>query len=299
MPTVVQFTHPGKEHGPDKDDPNFTSWNTGPHKRKFLVSKGTYVDNEGAVLSGRITFWGEWEPPSSVKALKQPNQNQFYPNWLHKPLLPSTLPTPKRKTDSSASCCKGDGKSYQNTDPFVFGNCFKYFVCQQYRPSTLNPTQLARLDKGSIIIFGSKAQQDAISFFQIDTVFVVADYLDYDTRFADALVDGRVPDTYRKIVYNMAFPEPTPYSLPLRLYFGATQQNPIHDMYSFVPAKPYGGELVGFPRVRIKERPYITDNLSQGYKTTRISSLTEGYTIWNELRQLSREAGCVETVTIN
>ena len=296
MLSVVQFTHPGPEHGHDRNNPGIKSWNTGPHKRKFLLSKGTYVDKYDSVSSGQITFWGEWEPPSTVQALTQPQKNPLYPKWLHRPYLPSKIPSPINQSTSCGGC---HGGSYQNTDPFVFGSCFKYFVCQQYRPSTMNPTKLAKLDKGSIVIFGSKGQQDGEPFFQIDTVFVVGGYLDYDTRYADALIDERVPKTYREIVYKMGFPEPTQQSLKLRLYFGATLQNPIHGMYSFVPAKPFSGERIGFPRIRIKDKPYITKNLSQGYKMTGINSLTEGNEIWKELRQLSRDSGCVEAVTIH
>lgn len=296
MLQVVQFTHPGQEHGHDKHDPHIKSWNTGSHKRKFLLSKGSYVNTDDTISSGMITFWGEWEPPSSVRPLRQPNNNPLYPRWLHKPLLPSSIPTPKAQSTSCGGC---QGGSYQNTDPFVFGSCFKYFVCQQYRPSTMNPTKLANLDKGSIVIFGSKGHQGNNSFFQIDTVFVVADYLEYDTRNADALIDDRVPDIYREIVYKMAFPEPTVVSLKLRLYFGATYANPLNGMYSFAPAKPYTRGAEGFPRIQIRDKPYITDNLSQGYKTTPMRTLAESYSVWSEVRELSRRAGCVEAITIH
>jgi hypothetical protein len=97
----------------------------------------------------------------------------------------------------------------------------------------------------------------------------------------------------------MAFPNPTKSSLKLQLYFGATYSNPYNGMYSFVPAKRYNGENVGFPRVRITDKPYITDNLSQGFKTTEINSTTESYLVWKELRQISRATGCVEVVTIH
>jgi hypothetical protein len=211
-------------------------------------------------------------------------------------MLPSTIPKSRVQGDSGGSC---QGGSYQNTDPFVFGSCFKYVVCQQYRPSTMNPTKLARLDKGSVILFGSKGQFNGDPLFQIDTIFVVADYLEYDTRNADALIDERVPDTYREIVYKMAFPEPTKVSMKLRLYFGATYDNLCHGMYSFIPAKPYTREMIGFPRIQIMDKPYITNNLSQGYKTSQMITVDESYAVWTEIREISREAGCVEAVVIH
>jgi hypothetical protein len=97
----------------------------------------------------------------------------------------------------------------------------------------------------------------------------------------------------------MAFPEPTEVPLKLRLYFGATYDNPLHGMYSFVPAKPYKQGEEGFPRIRMKNKPYITDNLSQGYKTTGMQSLDKIYVVWSEIRELSRGSGCVEAVTIS
>ena len=163
----------------------------------------------------------------------------------------------------------------------------------------MNPTNLASLDKGSIVLFGSKGHQEDSSFFQIDTVFVVADYLEYNTRNADALIDNRVPKAYREIVYKMALPEPTTVPLNLRLYFGATYNNPINGMYSFAPAKPYIMGAEGFPRIQIKDKPYITNNLSQGYKTTQLLTLNESYAVWTEVRELSRDSGCVEAVTIS
>jgi len=45
MPKIVQFTHPGKEHGHDKGNPNLKSWNTEAHRRKFLKAEGEYVSN--------------------------------------------------------------------------------------------------------------------------------------------------------------------------------------------------------------------------------------------------------------
>jgi len=51
----------------------------------------------------------------------------------------------------------------------------------------------------------------------------------------------------------MAFPVPIPYSMRLRLYFGAAYTNQTRGMYSFVPAKPYKGDDIGFPRIIIKK----------------------------------------------
>jgi hypothetical protein len=63
--SIVQFTHPGSEHGPDKGQKT-KSWNNGDHKRKFLSSKGVFVGPAGGKEKGDLCFWGEWEPPSKI-----------------------------------------------------------------------------------------------------------------------------------------------------------------------------------------------------------------------------------------
>jgi hypothetical protein len=96
-----------------------------------------------------MVFWGEWEPPSNVKKLSS-EPTKFFPQWLHSPYLPSILP-------NSA----GYQQSYQNTDPCVFDGQFKFLVCKQFKPKNRTLTPLAKLEKGSIILFGSTANQNS------------------------------------------------------------------------------------------------------------------------------------------
>lgn len=56
MPKIVQFTHPGSEHKPDSKNGNRKVWNTGNHKRKFLLSKGSYID-DNKLKVGDLIFW--------------------------------------------------------------------------------------------------------------------------------------------------------------------------------------------------------------------------------------------------
>lgn len=147
MPKIVQFTHPGDEHKPDIKEGNHKSWNQSRHKRKFLLANGQYLEN-GIIQEGRLIFWGECEPPSFVQKLSS-KPNGFYPQWLHEPYLPSELPQ-----------SPGYQKSYQNTDPCVFDGVFKYFVCKQFKPKNRFLTSLARLERGSMILFGATANQN-------------------------------------------------------------------------------------------------------------------------------------------
>ena len=163
MPHIVQFTHPGLEHRPDKRNGDHKSWNRGCHKRKFMLADGMYVrGNE--INEEKLLFWGEWEPPSKVEKLLK-SESKFFPKWLHRPYLPNILPT-----------SRGYQESYQNTDPCVFGDSFKYFVCKQFKAKNGQLTKLAKLEKGSLILFGSTANQnkkDAFFQFQKQQEFLL------------------------------------------------------------------------------------------------------------------------------
>lgn len=173
MPHVVQFTHPGQEHGPNRGSKNHKSWNTGAHKRKFLAARGQYVNGD-SLVDVDLMFWGEWEPCSRVEDLNLPGLNRALPEWLHHPLWPCPencrLPGVVANGKSDGRCapvkayradgtCKGNQPHCQNTDPYVFGDCFKYFSCKQVRHKNnarkedeVNATKLANLDPGSIIL---------------------------------------------------------------------------------------------------------------------------------------------------
>jgi hypothetical protein len=95
---VVQFPHPGGEHSPAIDD---MPWNVDAHRRKFLLTPGSYLDSDGRLESGEVTLWGEWEPPSPIIRRWPPDGRQ--PRALHRPYW----------TRSAA------GGFRQNTDPWI------------------------------------------------------------------------------------------------------------------------------------------------------------------------------------
>lgn len=282
MPKIVQFTHPGAEHKPDKNNGNHKSWNTGGHKRKFLLTKGKYVV-ENNLKEAALVFWGEWEPPSNVRELES-HPTKFFPQWLHTPYLPSVLPKSSEYQ-----------QSYQNTDPCVFDGQFKYFVCKQFKPRNKSLTPLAKLEKGSLILFGSTGYQNTKdAFFQLDTVFVVSNYLEYDISDPNALANDSL-GAYRNYVFKMAFPNPANFSLKLRLYFGATFQNSIEGMYSYSPSQLWNNQTEGFPRVALRDMDFITNNLNAAPKVTEVSMRTV-IEFWKRVREISRENGCVEGI---
>ncbi len=308
MTYLVQFTHPGAEHGPDSDNPRHKSWNTGGHRRKFMQCLGDYVGpNNKLTHNESLLFWGEWEPPSDVEPLP-PSANDFQPKLLHYPYVPSEIPTGRSSTcapplKSCQAICGKDGTSLQNTDPFVFEDCFKYFVCKQAKLEFRKATGMTKLDKGSIIVFGStagKIRTDAL--FQLDTVFVVADWIEYDPAKPESLQnDPRVSELYYQLVISKALPQGKPNSIKLRLYLGATFGNPIDGMYSFSPARVCGNAPNGFPRVRLQNEVFLTNNLNSAprfFPSPPLPPLTpeEQYAYWNSIRNESRKQGCVEGV---
>jgi hypothetical protein len=147
----VHFPHPGREHNPGRK--SCQPWNTTTkHRRKFLRSLGRYVTANGSLVEASLAFWGEWEAPSYV--LKR---------WSEKGELPRFLQEPVWE-------CPTFSGPRQNTDPWVFGDCFRYSNCKQMAHKSLQT-----LPRGSVILFGSTLglASESGPRFVLDTVFVV------------------------------------------------------------------------------------------------------------------------------
>lgn len=290
----VQFLHPGTEHGFDTQLERVKLWNIGDHKRKYLVHSGSYVrtPDQAKPESGSIAFWGEWEQPSQVGMFTNPWQRTL-PTFFHRPVRQLPLPP---------------DKWLQNTDPYVFGNIFRYVICRQFKGVTAKrtvaiTTQLRNLQPGSVLLFGSCVDKD---HFGLDTVFVVKDYIDLpvpdnDGHVADEFARNNpeaVPDHYLHSTLRFYFgPIPS-----LRLYIGATIDDPFDGMYSFVPCAPFdlpdefdfaeddGTCIPRLPRPRIEIPGVISDRMNQSYSLTSMGELPEGFRrgdsfrgLWNEV----------------
>ncbi len=263
----VQFLHPGGEHGPGPG--GVTPWNpqSRPHRRKFLVSQGRHVEapGSGEPKDGRICFWGEWEPPSRVTALGTGGGNGL-PRFLHEPFLES----------------RPDYAGAQNTDPFVFWECFHYTGCQQN--TKRGPTQLRHLRPGSVILFGSHSR----GAFLLDTVFVVARFVDHTQADYRRALRGALSDGYRTATIAPWYGEsascrPISISSPrsYRLYFGATHEEPFRGMFSFFPCQPHVGGTSGFARPGIQIGGVVTDSLRQGKRLNRQTSVDDVCRLWD------------------
>jgi len=265
---VVQFPHPGGECSPGAS--RRQPWNIGNHCRKFLQSLGSYVADDGSLSEcEELVFWGEWEAPSYIIERWEPED--FLPRFLHRPVWerPST------------------GGVRLNTDPWVFGDCFRYSNCRQLTPNR-NRSALQQLTPGSLILFGSTIGCE----FVIDTVFVVN--RDKPCLFSP----GEPPET------DEAFRVCTVDSLlttgnrndPFTLYRGATYQAPFNGSgyrrYSFVPCRRADAGNMRFSRPSIELGSYVNPantRAARGARTPR--SEAEVQEQWEKIRKRLLEAG--------
>lgn len=288
QPTFVQFPHPGREHQPDRQDgtrnrKDRKSWNRGEHKRTFVKHPGRYVDPDTRQLrEDELVFWCEWEPEAELIPTNHQRLHEG-PRFLYEPyyVLPESY------------------QGLQNTDPFVFGDQFYYTWCKQKTNHGTSRTQLAWLEIGSLILFGSRLNWK----FVLDTVFVVDRWIDHDRENYKQVLKNQIPQAYADITIASAYQEPFPGSkvcgssyvdpqsnesncgpglFPNRLYFGAMYDRPYAGMYSFFPCLPYGAQPNGFARPQITLPDVITDGLNQSFKTTSLDQNTIT-SLWNNI----------------
>jgi len=277
---TVQFFHPGGEYKQSADS-GAMPWNEGPHHRKFLCADGDYVSKDERVVKSRLCFWGEWEPTSEFKKTgsSQP------PYYIHRPFVHDNE--------------KAVGNR-QNTDPFVFSDAFIYHCCQQTRKT--GPSQLYRLAKGSVILFGSHVGNQ----FALDTVFVVDESREYSTRNVisdlkdfvsprDIEVAGIGHASYSGGCGGSCTPHTTPEGKPVhfRCYKGATFENPVDGMYSFVPCRLSSSRNATFERLMLTKDQihFISNEQKQGFKSEQVVGTDQAKEVWKAVRDLCREKG--------
>ena len=166
----VQFPHPGREARLRGG----SAWNTldATHARKFMQMQGEWIRADGSARSGELWAWGEWEPQSRLlRRLHQPDA-LAHPACLWLPYY--AIPE---------DGCEG----LHNTDPFIFGDQILYSNCKQS-----SSPRLRSLARGSLIAFGSRKA----GRWLLDTVLVVADFIDYSPAWARSDLADLVPATF-------------------------------------------------------------------------------------------------------
>ncbi len=251
----VQFPHPGREHSPDFGD--WKKWNRQGNGRKFVEIGGAWLESLGSrAQEGKLWAWAEWEAESRVLRCFEPSDADS-PRYLWEP---TWLPKP-------------DYWGMQNTDPSIFGG-FYYTDCKQHAYKGLR-----QLERGSVIVFGSKKNARWV----MDTVFVVADYVDHTSEDYKPLLEGRVPSYYWDVAMAPTHQGVQPPN-NRRMYRGATHDVPVDGMFSFFPCLPAETEM-SCPRPWIElPREYFTPGLSQGVKGCSVpldkSTVTE---LWRSI----------------
>jgi len=198
------------------------------------------VADDGSLSEGDLVFWGEWEAPSYV--IERWEQKDPLPRFLHRPVW-------ERPT------AKG---TRQNTDPWVFGDSFKFSNCKQLTPKR-NRSALQSLTPGSIILFGSTIGDE----FVIDTVFVVKDCCRFSPRDTPESDEAFRICTVESLLTSGSADD------PLTLYRGATYETPINGMYSFVPCRRANAEHVRFQRPAIPPSRYVNPKSKQSPSSCR------------------------------
>jgi hypothetical protein len=252
MPRIIQFLHTAVEATPLKDSDIEIPWNNHKkHRRKFILSEGTYVNGDN-VKEDCLTFWGEWEAQSKIEKLHNTKKN--LPTLLNRPFL-----------DTSAS------NRTHNTDPYVFGENFRYIVCQQGFFKILR-----NLEPFSLILFGSSIDNK----FCLDTVFLVSeDIVKYNFNNIETVFNQRnqyyyasVNPLYDDTKFNDKVEEEDTCRIKsgkeYAFYKGVNykEKDNYEGIYSFVPCRKYNANKKSdfLFKQPIIELDFITGSKTQG-----------------------------------
>ena len=266
----VQFPHPGPEHKPSGREMPWSPLIDArgrrvQHARKFLKVGGDYLV-DGALRTGPLAFWGEWEPQSRVlRGFSNPDDG--FPRWLHDPYWHRPDGVPPR----------------QNTDPLVFGDHFLYSNCRQQQNRNLR-----KLAPGSVILFGSKKAGELT--FVLDTVFVVGEGTDEFT--VDSSEDIDCPDWVQEVVFRPLRSDPKPAAGSFSLYRSRTYQEDPVGPFSFVPCRPCKDELSSAfvrPMITLGE-PWLKPSHWRGARCT-VASESRLTGLWDEVVRQVEQAG--------
>jgi hypothetical protein len=144
---------------------------------------------------------------------------------------------------------------------------------------------LNNLENGSIILFGSCVPPRDHSRFVIDTIFVVKDSMRYTSALDEKL---NYLGLYTEIVIRMACKKDLLNNICRTLYTGATYDDPINEMFSYVPAKKYEGEKIGFSRI-------VMPNDFYDQKNNKINKYFSGWRTKNDVTYEGKNTGIKET----
>lgn len=271
---IVQLNHPGSQK-PFKLGNGYRQignqiireWNNeNVHFRKFIQNPGHNVNglNDLKPTQDDLYFWGEWEGNSFFKPFPKADF-RILPNGLHKPFHSTAI------------------RGSQNTDPYIFGDNFKYCVCKQ-------KGKLTSLVLDDLILFGTVLPK--LGKLYIDTVFVVKDHnLSKNVQKTNGAHYSRVykEETLEQLIEYLKTSKFNKNNNN-RVYHSKTWWDD-REYFSFVPCK-LSYDNIGFERLFI-ELSNQTFQLSSNptgisfLKRCRLSSQE----LWKEIVRISLEQG--------
>jgi len=281
MPRIIQFLHTAVEAEPNKNE-SIIHWNNNKdHRRKFILSEGKYVKDNNEENSD-LVFWGEWEAQSKVENLK--STKEHLPKYLNLPYL-----------DPSVS------ERTHNTDPYVFGQNFRYIVCKQGFSKILR-----NLEPFSLILFGSCINKK----FCLDTVFLVSEEIQkYDlnniedifkskNQYYYASVNPLYDDTNCNSNVNNEDSCKIEADEEYSFYKGVNfdEKDKYEGIYSFVPCRRYDAEN-GFkfkqPEINLD---FISEKQTQGLNACNRSNFSKEEIInyWNKIVKQIEQVGLLK-----
>lgn len=288
MPKIIQFLHTAVEATPNEINDKIIPWNNNiDHRRKFILSHGKYIKEESEEESEEesdLTFWGEWEAQSNVARLK--NERKHLPTFLNRPFL-----------DPSVS------NRTHNTDPYVFGQNFRYIICKQGYSEILR-----NLEPFSLILFGSCINKK----FCLDTVFLVSEEIQrYSIENIETIFSQRnqyyfasVNPLYDDTKFNDDVDKEDTCRLEQEkeysFYKGVkySDKDKYEGIYSFVPCKEYDPdkELDYIFKQPVIDLDIISENQTQGLNACngREFSREEIVDYWNKIVGQIEKAGLLK-----
>jgi hypothetical protein len=270
----IQLNHPGNQK-PFKLGKGYRQianniireWNNdNVHYRKFIQNNGYYIDGLKDLhpKQAELYFWGEWEGNSFFNPFPR-NNYTIFPNGLHK-LFHSTAI-----------------KGIQNTDPYIYGDDFKYCVCKQ-------KGRLTNLTSDDLILFGTVVP--SLNKFYIDTVFVIKDH----NSSVNVQTTGGV--NYSQVYKEETLEQLNEYlKMPTfpndnRVYHSKTWWDD-NDYFSFVPCK-LDYNSVGFERLFIDlNNPTFQLSSNPTGKSYLSNCQLSSQDLWKEIVKISIEQGFV------
>lgn len=272
MPKLkVQFPHPGTQKpfklGNGYRNVNGTiirEWNNDiGHYRKFLLNKGLYLDNknDNNPKKNDLFLWGEWEGNSFFNPINNPDY-RILPNGVHKPFHSIVI------------------RGGQNTDPYVYGNNFKYCVCKQ-------TGNMCNLSQGSLILFGSVFPK--LEKFYIDTVFVVKDH--NTAAHINTTGASGFSQTYREVTLEQLKEYlGTPYEPTNKKLYKSQTWWDNNEYFSFVPCK-LNHDGNGFERLYLSllKNPFLSPS-PRGKSFLRNYNSTPEQ-LWLDIVKIAKEQG--------